>query len=53
MTADAKEYRESLAIENAIKDNPVEREAWIKRQDKLEFIATTLAEPAEADEEEE
>jgi len=32
MTAAAKEYRESLAIEHAIADDPQAREAWLKRQ---------------------
>ena len=52
MTAEAKEYRESLAIEDKIKDNPAEREAWIKRQYKLELMAADLSELAEAEEEE-
>jgi hypothetical protein len=37
MTAEAKEYRETLAIEEAIKDKPAMREAWIKRQLQLEI----------------
>jgi hypothetical protein len=53
MTAEAKKYHESLAIEKAIKDNPAEREAWTKRQYKLERMAADLSEPAEAEEEEE
>ena len=44
MAADAKQYRESIAIENAIKENPAEREAWIRRQHKLETLATQVAE---------
>jgi len=36
MTAEAAEYRESLAIEKAIQKDPVKREAWIKRQLELE-----------------
>lgn len=32
MTAAAKEYRESLAIEKAIAADPMAREAWTKRQ---------------------
>lgn len=31
MTADAREYRETLAIERAIKDNPANQEAWMNR----------------------
>lgn len=36
MTADAAEYRETKAIERAIRDNPAQREAWLKRQLELE-----------------
>lgn len=36
LTAAAREYRETLAIELAIKDDPVKREAWKKRQLELE-----------------
>jgi hypothetical protein len=36
LTAEAREYRESLAIERAIKDDPGKREAWVKRQLELE-----------------
>ncbi len=36
LTAAAREYRETLAIERAIKDDPVKREAWVKRQLELE-----------------
>jgi hypothetical protein len=32
MTADAREFRETLAIERAISSDPVAREAWINRQ---------------------
>lgn len=53
MTAEAKKYRESIAIENAIKDNPTEREAWIKRQHKLELMVADLSEPVEVEDEEE
>jgi hypothetical protein len=45
MTAAARDYRESLAIEAAIKDNPAAREAWVKRQLLLE-----ASNPFEADE---
>ncbi len=31
LTAAAREYRETLAIERAIKDDPVKREAWVRR----------------------
>ncbi len=54
MTAEAKTYRESLAIEEAIKENPAEREAWMKRQRKVErMVASDLSEPAGTGEEEE
>lgn len=43
MVAEAKQYRESIAIEKAIKENPAEREAWIRRQHKLETLATVAA----------
>ena len=36
LTADAREYRESLAIERAIKDDPTKRDAWVKRQLELD-----------------
>jgi hypothetical protein len=48
MAAEAKQYRESLAIEKAIKENPAEREAWIRRQRKLETLATHVLEPTGA-----
>jgi len=53
MTAAAKEYRESMAIEKAIKDNPAMREAWIKRQLEMELTANDNLEPVgvSADEE--
>ncbi len=38
MTAEAAEYRESLAIEQAIKDDPEAREAWANRQLTLDPI---------------
>jgi hypothetical protein len=52
MAAEAREYRESQAIELAIADDPVAREAWINRQltlDPLDFMAAQSA--AEAEEE--
>ena len=36
MTAVAREYHESMAIEKAIKEDPARRDAWIKRQLVLE-----------------
>lgn len=47
LTAAAREYRETLAIERAIKDDPVKREAWVKRQLELEPV-NYLEEEAEA-----
>jgi len=51
MTAKAMEYHETLTIENAIKDNPTMREAWLKRQLKLSCVPLAIAESAEAAEE--
>lgn len=53
MTADAKEYRESLAVERAIEEDPAEREVWIKRQSRLGLTATDVMESTDEDEEEE
>jgi DNA repair exonuclease SbcCD ATPase subunit len=39
MTAEAREYRETIAVENAIRDNPAARDAWLKRQLELEPVA--------------
>ncbi len=39
MTGQAKEYRETLATEKAIKDNPAARDAWMRRQLNLELTA--------------
>jgi hypothetical protein len=54
MAAEAREYRETLAIERAIEDNPPKREAWVKRQLELERVENAI--PAlvavEADEKE-
>ncbi len=44
MTAEATEYRESLAIEEAIKKNPARRDAWVKRQFHLELLDQELEE---------
>jgi hypothetical protein len=38
LTAEAAEYRETLAIEEAIRKNPASREAWMKRQFQLEVL---------------
>jgi hypothetical protein len=47
ITAAAREYRETAAIERAIKDDPVKREAWVKRQLELEPV-NYLEDEAEA-----
>ena len=44
MVADAAEYKESLAIEERIKNNEVERKRW------EEYVASLTAEPDLADE---
>lgn len=49
MISEAKEYRETLAIEKAIRDNPVQREAWTKRQLALEVVDNEFREPAEVE----
>jgi F0F1-type ATP synthase membrane subunit b/b' len=48
LTAEAKEYRETLAIEKAIGEDPAEREKWIKRQQRLEMIENDIFEPEDA-----
>ena len=48
LTAEARDYRESLIIETAIKDNPAEREAWMKRQRRVELAATSFTERPDA-----
>jgi hypothetical protein len=44
MAAEAREYRESLAIEKAIKEDPAKREAWINRQLTVEAVLSREAE---------
>ncbi|MCX5632116.1 MAG: DUF4041 domain-containing protein [Phycisphaerae bacterium] len=44
MMAEAREYRESLSIEKAIKETPALREAWLKRQLKLEPVDREISE---------
>lgn len=54
MTAAAREYRETLAIQRAIDEDPAAREAWVNRQLALEVAfafeedEVAAAEPAEA-----
>lgn len=43
MTAAAREYRESLAIEKAIAADPAAKEAWLKRQLLLEPVDAVSA----------
>jgi hypothetical protein len=38
MAAEAREYRESLSIERAIKGDPIARQAWVNRQLTLESV---------------
>ena len=38
MAAEAREFRESQAIEKAIKEDPAKREAWINRQLSIETV---------------
>ncbi|OGP58503.1 MAG: hypothetical protein A2V67_04030 [Deltaproteobacteria bacterium RBG_13_61_14] len=51
MTAEATEYRETLAIEKAIKENPAAREAWINKQPELKLFKMPEAEVAGISEE--
>lgn len=48
MTAEAAEYRESLAIEKAIAENPAMRESWLRRQLEFETMNNDIPESAEA-----
>jgi hypothetical protein len=49
MTAAAKEYRESQAIEKMIAENPLAREAWLKRQLLLDPIEPVGEREAQAE----
>jgi hypothetical protein len=44
MTSQSAEYRETLAIEEAIKKNPALRDSWVKRQLQLETLDEQLDE---------
>lgn len=46
MTAAAREYRETLAIEKAIRENPATQDAWVKRQYQLEVTDAAFDEDA-------
>ncbi len=52
MLAEAQQYRESLAIEKAIAENPAAREAWVNRQFVLEDYAEGEAVAAEVGDDE-
>lgn len=47
MTAEAREFRESLAIENAIRDDDALRDAWLRRQLLLENLPDGSEEEAD------
>jgi hypothetical protein len=49
MTAKAAEYRETMAIEKVIKDNPAKRNAWIKRQLEIDYAIDGVDEAKEND----
>lgn len=46
MMAEAREWRESLAIEKSISENPAAKEAWMKRQFELDISASQCDEDA-------
>lgn len=48
MAAEAREYRETLAIERLIASDPQKREAWLTRQLELGAASVPLPEPEEA-----
>ncbi len=43
MTAEAREYRETLAIEKTLENDPTKRDAWIKRQLELDAANNNFA----------
>ena len=43
MTSEAREYRETLAIEKTLQNDPTKRGAWIKRQLELDASNNTFA----------
>ena len=51
--AEAQEYRDTLATEKAINENPAVREAWIKRQANSEFTGDDILEAVGASAEDE
>lgn len=52
MTAEAREYRETLAIEKAIEANPALRDMWVRRQLEQEQVTAVVGAASEADESE-
>ncbi len=48
LTAEAREYRETQAIEKAFASKTLDEAAWAQQQMKLEAAMATEAEPAEA-----
>ena len=53
MTAQAAEYRETLAIEKRINDDPNERDNWLKRQSAAGAIGNGGSELVGAEEDDE
>ncbi len=47
MIAEAREFKESLAIEKAINENPANKEAWINRQLELDSVPLIINENIE------
>ena len=43
MTAEAREYRETLAIEKTLQNDPTQRDAWIKRPLELDASNNNFA----------
>jgi hypothetical protein len=50
MMAEAREYRETLAIERAIEGDPAAREAWLARQFDFSAVGAVLGEDEEEEE---
>ena len=50
MMAEAREYRETLAIEKAIESDPAAREAWLTRQLDFDAVGAMLTEDEEEEE---
>jgi len=52
MTAEARQYRETLAVEKAIEANPALRDAWVRRQLEQEQVTAAAGAVSEAAEDE-